>query len=193
MASVVEICNLALSNLGKGVPISALDEASEEARQCNQHYEHARDWLLQQFEYQFARKVQALAGLTNDWGERWGYRYSKPNDCLKIIRIVPEVDDPDALPVPYGLRGASIYTDLDTTTLEYTFRQDDPSTYPPQFVDALAWSLAARIAFPLTRDRQIRADAVQMATSMRYAAEDADANNEINSYVTPAAQIEARN
>jgi len=193
MTTVVEICNLALSSLGKGVPISALDEASEEARQCKQHYGFARDWLLQQFEYQFARKVLALPSLTNDWAERWGYRYSKPNDCLKIIRIVPPIDDADDLPISYGVRGASVYTDDETAKLEYTFRQEDPSTYPPQFVDALAWALAARIAFPLTRDRQIRADAVQMAAELRHAAEDADANNEINSYVVPAAHIEARN
>lgn len=124
MASVVEICNLALSSLGKGVPISALDEASEEARQCKQHYGFARDWLLQQFEYQFARKVLALASLSNDWDERWGYRYSKPNDCLKIIRIVPPIDDADDLPIPYGVRGASVYTDDETAKLEYTFRQE---------------------------------------------------------------------
>jgi hypothetical protein len=182
MASVVEICNLALSSIGKSVPISSLDEASEEARQCSVHYGQARDWLLQEYPYVFARKVQALAALTNDWTERWGYRYSKPNDCLKIIRLVPEIDDPDNLDVPYGLRAQSIYADIDTATLEYTFRQEDPSKFPSQFVDALAWALAARLAFPLTRDRQLRADAAQMAQQMRLSAESSNANDGQNDY-----------
>lgn len=192
MASVVEICNLALSSIGKSIPISALDEASEEARQCSVHYGQARDWLLQQYPYVFARKVQALAVLTNDWGERWGYRYSKPNDCLKIIRIVPAIDDPDNLDVPYGLRGQSIYADIDTATLEYTFRQDDPSKFPSQFIDALAWALAARLAFPLTRDRQLRADAAQMAQQMRLSAEAADGNDEQNDYSFTPDHLRAR-
>lgn len=192
MTSVVEICNLALSSIGKSVPISALDEASEEARQCSVHYGQARDWLLQQYPYVFARKVQALAALTNDWGERWGYRYSKPNDCLKIVRIVPEIDDPDNLAVPYGLRAQSIYADIDTATLEYTFRQDDPSKFPPQFVDALAWALAARLAFPLTRDRQLRADAAQMAQQMRLSAEATDGNDGQNDYSYTPDHLRAR-
>lgn len=192
MASVVEICNLALSSIGKSVPISALDEASEEARQCSVHYGQARDWLLQQYPYVFARKVQALAALTNDWSERWGYRYSKPNDCLKIIRIVPETDDPYNLAVPYGLRAQSIYADIDTATLEYTLRQEDPSKFPSQFVDALAWALAARLAFPLTRDRQLRADAAQMAQQMRLSAEAADGNDGQNDYSFTPDHLRAR-
>jgi hypothetical protein len=192
MTSTVEICNLALSHIGKGVPIQSLTEASEEARQCNLHYAQARDWLLQKFPYQFARKVQSLAGQTNDWGERWQYRFDRPVDCMKIVRVVPEIDDPDSDPIEYGIRGGSIYSNTDPTYLEYTFRQEDPSKFPAHFIDALSWSIAARVAFPLTRDRQIRADAAQMAADMRTVAEASDANNEMHRYDYPAEHIEAR-
>lgn len=194
MASDVEICNLALSNIGKNIPISALDEASEEARQCSVHYAQARDWLLQKYPYQFARKVQSLAELTNDWSDTWDYRYSRPNDCLKIIRVIPEPDIPtDVEPIKYALRGASLYASYSPTWLEYTSRFEDASKFPPSFVDALSWALAARLAFPLTRDRTVRADAAQMATEMRMSAEAADANDEINTYDFTPEHLDARN
>ena len=47
MSSVIAICNLALSNVGKD-NISSLDEAGAEARACRQFYDLTRDALLQQ-------------------------------------------------------------------------------------------------------------------------------------------------
>ncbi len=44
MASVVSICNLALSNIGKD-NINALTDAGAEARACSQFYEHVRDMM----------------------------------------------------------------------------------------------------------------------------------------------------
>ena len=46
MASVVEICNRALSNIGNSRSINSLTEASKEAGECSLHFEACRDALL---------------------------------------------------------------------------------------------------------------------------------------------------
>lgn len=183
MASIVSICNLALSNIGKG-NINALNEASAEAKACNQFYEHCRDLLLQSYPWRFAGKTQALAELTNDKPGAWGYAYTRPNDCLKVRWVRPEYSLTDPQPAtqqeeisfPHDVEGGVIYCNLPTAFLRYTYRLTDVSRFSPLFVDALSWHLAVRLAMPLTKDPKVRSDAYQLAQKMQGAAEMADAN-----------------
>lgn len=82
----------------------------------------------------------------------------------------------EEISVPYDIEGSTIYTDLTPTFLRFTADIDDPTKFPPLFVEALSWSLAVRLAMPLTRDPKIRADAFQVATAMTSEAMLADAN-----------------
>lgn len=192
MTSVNEICNLALSNIGKPA-IASFDEASEEARQCRLHYAITRDTVLQSYPWRFARKMQSLAEAPNTWEERWRHAYTRPVDCLKPIRIIPCVDIADDIhDVPFNVGHGFIFCDLSPARLEYTSRFEDPTYFPPLFQDALAWALATRMAMPLTRDQSIRKDSFQMASQTVSAAQFADADEEINSYDFPSSLIEAR-
>lgn len=183
MSSVVFICNLALSNIGKD-NIVALTEASAEARACNQFYEHTRDLLLQAYPWRFAGKTAALADLTNDKPGRWAHAYQRPIDCLKVRWVRPQYSEDDPQPktvkeetaTPYDIDGQTIYTDLSPAFLRYTQRLTDPTKYTATFIDALSWQLAVRLAMPLTRDPKVRADAWQVATRMQGSAEALDAN-----------------
>lgn len=184
MTSVVSICNLALSNVGKN-NIQALSDAGAEARACRQFYEHTRDMLLQSFPWGFAGKTQSLAEVTNDKLGEWRHAYTRPIDCLKIRFIRPEYsavncadDFPSDLPsgFPYAIEGQTIYSDLSPVFLRYTYRIDDPTKFPPLFVEALSWHLAVRLAMPLTRDPKVRADAYQLAVQAASTAAAADAN-----------------
>lgn len=200
MSSVVFICNLALSNIGKS-NISDLNEASAEGRACKQFYAHTRDMLLQSYPWRWAMKTEALAEIANNKANRWDHAYRRPADCLKLRRVVDEMllDY-----VPYELRavkaggfdyaveGSVIYTNLTPAFLEYTQRAEDPTLFPPLFQDALAWHLAVRLSMPLTRDPKIRADAYQLATRTYGEAATADANEvrEVSDYA--AEMMEAR-
>lgn len=185
MVSVVSICNLALSNLGKDT-INSLSEATAEARACSQFYEHVRDTLLQAYPWRFAGKTRSLAEVTNDRPGDWLYAYDRPNDCLKVQWVRPQYSADAAVPkalypgdeisYPYDVDGGIIYCDLTPAILRYTFRQTDPTKFSPLFVEALSWHLAVRLAMPLTRDPKIRADAFQLAQRTQGAAEMADAN-----------------
>jgi hypothetical protein len=178
MTSVVVICSIALSNIGKG-NISDINEASEEARQCKMHYEATRDILLQAYPFRFARTAISLAEIGNLWPERWRYAYQRPSDCLKPIRMVPEIDDPDdGNALSFAVQANTIFCNQSPAKLEYTRRVEDPSLFPPLFQDALAFSLAAKIAMPLTRDQSLRKDAYELANAAMGAAQMADANEE---------------
>lgn len=183
MTSVVSICNLALSNIGKD-NIQALSDAGSEARACNQFYEITRDMLLQAYPWRFAGKTQSLAEVTNDKPGAWAYAYNRPNDCLKVRWIRPEYSPTEEWPQtfqeeisnPYEIEGQTIYCNLSPAFLRYTFRLTDPTRFSPMFIDALSWHVAVRLAMPLTRDPKVRADAYQLARAMQAQAEAADAN-----------------
>ncbi|MGZ2448291.1 hypothetical protein ACVIRO_001045 [Rhizobium ruizarguesonis] len=193
MASVVSICNLSLSNVGKD-NISDLKEASAEARACNQWYAHTRDVLLQSYAWKAAGKTASLAETTNDKPGAWKFAYALPSDCLKVRWIRPNYsanlgDDLQSLGAlgredqhPYEIEGGTLYCNLSPCLLRYTFRLTDPTKFSPLFIDALSWHLAVRLAMPLTRDPKIRADALGVAQSTQATAEAADASEERTSY-----------
>lgn len=192
MASVVSICNIALSNIGKP-SISDMNEGSEEARQCKTHYVPTRDALLQGFPWLFAKQTAILAEVANTWEQKWQFAYAQPIECLKPIRIMPSIDYLDGLPaIDYAVRGNTIFCGLSPATLEFTGRVEDVNMFPQLFQDALSWALSAKIAMPLTRDQSIRKDAYQIAAQALGAATMADANEEPASWEHPSEFILAR-
>lgn len=183
MTSIVSICNLALSNLGKE-NISDPSDAGAEARACRQFYEQTRDALLQVYPWRFAGRTLSLAEVTNTEAGKWRYAYQRPNDCLKVrwIRPAYSVDDPCAqsyqqeISNPFEIEGDALFCNLSPAFLRYTFRLVDPTKFSPLFVETLSWHLAVRLAMPLTRDLKQRNDAYQLAMQTRSQAEVADAN-----------------
>lgn len=194
MSSVVFICNLALSNIGKD-NISDINEASTEAKVCKQFYEHTRDMLLQAHTWRWATRTQAMAAVANTKEGRWKHAYQRPSDCLKVHRVYDEMQR-DYIPgghdwikaggYDYAIEGRVIFTNINPAFLQYTRRVVDPVQFPPLFVDALAWHLATRLAMPLTRDPRIRADALQIAAQMTADAAISDANEvrQVSDYPT---------
>lgn len=184
MASVVSICNLALSNIGKE-NINALTDAGAEARACSQFYEHTRDVMLQSYPWRFAGVTASMAEISNTKIGQWSYAYRRPTDCLKVRWMRPAYSEDDLaltrqeeLSIPYEIEGTAVFCNLSPAFLRYTSKITDPSKFDPLFVDALAWHLSVRLAMPLTRDPKVRADAWQVANQMTGQAQMADANEE---------------
>lgn len=197
MASVVSICNLALSNIGKD-NINALTDAGAEARACSQFYDHTRDLLLQGYPWRFAGVTVALAAVANDKAGKWDYAYQRPTDCLKVRWLRPAYavndrapTDQEEMAIPYEIEGEVIYANISPAFLRYTSSVTDPSKFPPLFVDALSWHLAVRLAMPLTRDPKVRAEAFQMANMATGQAQMMDASEvrETSDYETDLVRI----
>lgn len=90
MASVVDICNLALAHLGDNATVASIDppEGSAQAEHCARFYPIARDSLLEMHSWGFSTTRSSLALLSATMPE-WDYIYASPNDMLQAISVLP--------------------------------------------------------------------------------------------------------
>lgn len=185
MASEVDICNTALAQLGDEATVASLNppEGSAQAEHCARFYPIARDTLLQSYPWNFASKRATLAQL-GDAPVGWTYSYARPIDALDILAVQrPETPDnfeqqeyvcevnSDGQPV--------IYCNVEDASVRYLARVSDTSRFPPLFVTALSWHLAAMLAGPIIKGDAGAAEArrcAQMAEAYLGRARASDAN-----------------
>lgn len=159
--SPVLIGNMALSLIGANSTIESLTENSAAAKQVNTWYGPARRQSLAAFDWNFARKrlTLALHGDDAPSGD-WAYRYQYPSDCLVMRKLVnPAGWTADA--VPFQIENSddgtskSILTNLNSAVGVYTFDLTDTTLFTEFFVELLAYNLASKIAFNLTKKVQM--------------------------------------
>jgi hypothetical protein len=142
MASVVDICNGALNQLGAST-ILTLTEDSKNARLCNARYTQVRDSVFRSHPWNCLQKRQQLAADTNT--PAWGFtqQYTIPSDCLRILTILDYDSD-------YKIEGRKILTDNSTMKILYISRVEDPNEYDELLRETLSAALAADIAYAVT-------------------------------------------
>lgn len=190
MASIVEVCNLALSNI-RAKSINSLTEGSIEAQQCALKFPIVRDMLLRDTPWQWANTLKPLALLTDD-PLQWTYAYQYPSDCVNLqyvtadfafrsqdsegidFRFLNQISfvEPDKR-VPFEVRNIDgnrvVLADQIEAYVFYTKRVTDPNLWDSQFIMAFAWYLSAELAVPIMGGdigMKMRADALQMYTSL---------------------------
>jgi hypothetical protein len=167
MASIVEICNMALASI-RAKSINSLTEASIEAQQCKLHYDIARQFILQDTPWNFAKKSAALQLMTVE-PQEWLYAYQYPIDCLRVQSVIADYglknpaefynehyredyvipDTEMKFEIVSGGDGKMIVTDQQDAYAIYTKNVKDPTLFDPQFVKALTHYLASMIAVPV--------------------------------------------
>jgi len=155
MSSAVQICNLALSHLDITKRIASFTEESEEARLLSVFYETTRDVVIKDRRWPFATKIATLGLVEEDPNDDWAYSYRYPSDCLAVRRILSGIrNDLNSTRTPYKIAydgaGRIIFSDFELAQAEYTARITDPELFPPDFVMALSFRIAAYIAPALT-------------------------------------------
>lgn len=208
MASVVEICNLALSNIRAG-SINSLTEGSLQSQICKLKYPFIRDRCLTEMPWGFNRKIRGLSVLTTEIFN-WARAYQYPIDCLKIHRLVgaqEELANADAdvvsrlidsqlLPIndirnqiPFEVFNFNdnkvIGTNEAELRIDYAAKVEDPNLFTTDFIMALSHLLASEIAIPIVGaelGRQLRSDSFQIYKSYLDAAITNDLNDQ---YDTP--------
>ena len=142
MASVVDICNGALNQLGAST-ILTLTEDSKNARLCNARYTQVRDSVFRSHPFNCLQKRQQLAADTDT--PAWGFtkQYTLPSDCLRILTILDYDSD-------YKIEGRKILTDNSTMKILYISRVEDPNEYDELLRETLSAALAADIAYAVT-------------------------------------------
>ena len=184
MASIIQICNMALSHIGAGPLIASISppDGSVEAGYCATFYDIARTELLEPGTWSFALTRTELAELTNA-SDAWTYAYARPSNCLRALRILRPstgvtVFNEDTVSLsrndrdgaPFDLEGEVIYTDQEEATLVYTVDVIDPGRFTASFTAALSFQLASYLAGPIVKGNEgaklgdaMRARAMSMA------------------------------
>ena len=146
MASIVDICNGSLNQLG-ATTILSLTEDSKNARLCNSRYTQVRDAVFRSHPWNCLQKRVELAADTTApaWG--FSYAYTLPADCLRLLRIL----DYDS---NYKVEGRKILSNTSSMKILYIGRITDPNEYDESLRETLSAALGADIAFAVTSNNQ---------------------------------------
>lgn len=192
MTSKIDICNLALSNIGQAT-IQDFDEASAEAAACRDRYDHALETCLSAIWWTFAKKTVALALASSDPADEWAYRYQRPADCVSGRYIIDPLGR-FTRRVRFELAAREVLTDEPEARFAYTALITNPTQYTTPFVEVLTWRLAMDLVMPLSLDRSIRSDTFQIFQRAMGIAAASDANEQdpYDMYKRDASWIEGR-
>ena len=166
-----QIVNLALKRIGFKGTVGSLFDGSAWSKAALTIYAQTRDELIRNGEWQFAERViggtllktappggYAATPWTSAYpAPPWRYEYSYPVDCLDVrsVRTAPAVL-PNFDPVfnrfsvendnGYSPAVKVILCDVPNAIITYAGQITDPSTWEPDFVEAMAASLGRRLA-----------------------------------------------
>lgn len=167
IATEVEMCNHALSYLGES-RISSLEESNERARICNLLYDQTRDELLADFEWPFAVSRRALSAVEEENLTEFEYRYALPSDYLRMLDVLDdEIYDIQInyrrVLIDYRIEDNRLMTDLSPCYVRYIKRVTLPNLYPESFAQAMALTLAAKVAPRLSQNFALAQSMAQLS------------------------------
>lgn len=195
MASKIEICNMALGNVGTSKTIASIDEASNEARACKTYYDQVLKEVLRVRPWPFSTGMVQLALVETQPNPIWHYSYRYPSDCAKVRRIVPSdvmVDDNyrDPFIISSDTAGRLVLSNQINAMAEITKIITDPLLFDEGFINAITWLLAAKIAPSLTGNNYQKVlDRVERGYLVALSSAGASAMNEGEVSVQPYSEI----
>ena len=147
MASVVQICNSALNQLGAS-SITALTDDSKNARLCNERYTTIRDAVFRAHPWNCLIKRVQLAqdSDTPAWG--FDYQYTLPADCLRILGIKDYNSD-------YKVEGRKLLISESSVYLIYLAQITDVNELDVLLRETISAHLAQDIAYAITANLQV--------------------------------------
>jgi hypothetical protein len=181
MASVVDICNQALSHLGDSATVSSIDppEGSAQAEHCARFYPMALAALIEMHVWAFATRRTVLAEKDNP-STTWRHCYALPSNAVNLISVLaPDATDdysstmqssgqaydnayfqniPGGAYTPQDFSPETddegndiILTNQADAVLRYTVLVSDTSKFSPLFVECLGWLLASKLSGPVLK------------------------------------------
>lgn len=143
MPTQLDICNIALSNIGC-LPIQSLTDSSESSRLLLLNWDRCIESVLRDFPWAFATQVKYL-NMTEDAPPDYAYSYYYPNDCLKIQAIGRDIEHPQQFEVRSNGTNKIIVTDTEKAIARYTTKITDSTLFDASFVEALVYKLSYEI------------------------------------------------
>jgi hypothetical protein len=146
---------------------------SPETKVLDVVYEPSIMSTLENHNWGFARKTVALVEDEDKTHISWDYVYAYPEDCLKIILVTSEASAPTRNEVSVPFETETIDDDRFILTNEadayivYTSNVMDENKFPPSFVDAVSYRLAAELAMALAGDGSKQSNLMQLSMMFR--------------------------
>lgn len=157
--SKIDVCNLALANLGQP-SIQSWDDPNERARKCKLFYPVALAETLRAHPWKFAETVEPLAQVDVTLaGWRYCYKYPVTAANVQTVRVGRECVPFQVTSLPQV--GRVIVCDAPKAHCVYTRLEEDPSQWDDGFVRVMAWTLASDLALPLTQDTALMQNAAR--------------------------------
>ena len=206
MQTNLDVANSALYDINVE-PIMSFDDPSKEARVVSAKFQGVLDEVMSTNPWNCNREIALLNYADTPMLYGWEYAYIIPNDCLYVRAIAPLNDINELTPETirrfseysmnqlssqlYMKKGQYIYANVPYLLLVYSKSIKDCSVLPTYIAKAVSKCLAAEIAYPLTQDRQIRADQIGLYDAALRSARAANAREE-NVYTPIASLISVR-
>lgn len=184
MASVVSICNRALSKIGDELFIASLDDDTKSARYCKALYEDTRDFVLRSYPWRFALKRYVLAPLKEKPLFGYEFQFALPSDCLRVWRTQKQIR--------YQVEGRTILADTNVMSFIGISKVEDSVQFDPMFVEALALRLAVELSVPLTASMSLKESLSKEFQQFVQQAKTASAMEGIQDVYSPQGWLEAR-
>lgn len=147
--SKAQIYNITLNILGVSTPLENANNNDNRTILLNNYYELARDYVLKDFDWNFASVFKKLSLCHKKIEEsKYTYCYDYPNDCICAREIF---NKNDYTIKEYSINALSdgskvILTDTEEAILRYTKRIDKEVYYTSEFSMALSYYLASLTA-----------------------------------------------
>lgn len=147
----LRVCEEALSLLRQDAPL-ALDDLNNEAtqsvvaRKVQRAYDGARLEVLAAHDWNFARQATRVKSV--ETGGAWhAYRFAKPVDAVKIVRVCGDDQERD---LHYTLVGDGVLADEPPRFCEWTQDVTDIDLWPASVRRVFVYGLARDLAIPVT-------------------------------------------
>ncbi len=194
--SPVDICNMALANLGQSTIIQSMTGPSVSQRACKLRYDEARAEALCGALWNFASLWRVGVPLSIAPKPPFSYVFQYPPDALKVFEILKENGETKEVPFEVTARpdgeGKLIHCDRAAPTFVYVKDIVDPASYSQDFVIAMSWLLAHKIAMPITKSLKMQQEAYKMWLGLSSSAKSSSANEGLPETDVTAGYQEAR-
>lgn len=149
VTSKAQIFNIALNILGVSVPIEKADSTDNRYILLNNYYELARDYVLKDFDWNFASTFKDLSLIDKDNilsnVSNYEFCYSYPNNCICARDLFIKGSYILNKFCVHCLESNEkvIFTNAPEAVLRFTRRISNENYYSPEFSMALAYYLAS--------------------------------------------------
>ena len=155
--SKAQIFNIALNILGVSTPLENANSTDNRAILLNNYYFLARDYVLKDFDWNFASAFKELALVQKfDLIADYKYCYDYPNDCICARDLFEKGDYKIQKFTISSLESGDkvILTNVERAVLRYTRRVDKETYFSCEFSIALAYYLASLTSNVITGSMQ---------------------------------------